>query len=244
MLEAKSKQPSNNEMLLRMNQLEQETLVLREAEAALRRQNEYLTALHETSLGLIDHLDKEELLEAILLRAARLSGTEHGYIYLLEPGDEEMQIQVGMGFFKAQLGLRVKLGEGMGGKVWQIEKPLLVDDYHSWEGRLSDKSLDKLHSVVGIPLKYGSRVHGVIGLASVEPDKKFHAEDIAILGRFAELALVALDKARLYADVRRELAERKRTEITLRESEERYRLLLESSRIPLWSITCAAGPPM
>jgi PAS domain S-box-containing protein len=199
----------------------------------LRKKIEQLTVLHETSLGLIDRLDKEELLEAILHRAARLSGTENGFIYLLESGESEMQMRVGMGFFKGQLGRRVKPGEGMGGRVWETKQPLLVDDYRFWKDRIGDKSLDALHSVVGIPLKDGKRFHGVIGLASVDPQKKFQDEDLAVLGQFAKLALVALDKARLYADVRRELADRKKTEDTLRENEERYRLLLKSSPDPI-----------
>jgi PAS domain S-box-containing protein len=203
------------------------------AEETCHRQNVSLAALHETSLGLIEKLDKEELLETILERAASLSGTIHGYIYLLAPDEEQMQMQVGMGFFKGQLGRVVRIGQGMGGRVWQAGAPIVVEDYQSWPGRIADKVLDGLRSIVGIPLKYDSRVLGVIGLAHVEADKQFSDEDIATLERFAALALIALEKAHLYADVLHELAERRRTEIVLRESEMRYRTFLESSPDPI-----------
>lgn len=237
-------QPAYAELESQVRTLRGELHRLKAAEEAFYRQNAYLKALHETSLGLIDKLEKEELLENILERAASLSGTSHGYIYILEPGEDQLQMQVGMGFFKSQLGRRVAIGQGMGGRVWEIEAPVVVEDYQGWPGRISDKGLDGLHSVVGIPLKYGSRVLGVIGLAHVEADKRFSGEDITILERFAALALIALEKARLYANVRHELAERMRTEAILRESEGRYRTFLESSRIPLWFTTCGALPPM
>ncbi len=48
---------------------------LKAAEGVFHRQNESLKALHDTSLSLIEKLDKEELLENILERAASLSDT-------------------------------------------------------------------------------------------------------------------------------------------------------------------------
>ena len=76
--------PTYEELLQKVKILGKETARRQRAEKALRRQNAYFSALHETSLGLINRHDRKELLEAILDHAALLSGTEHGFFYLLE----------------------------------------------------------------------------------------------------------------------------------------------------------------
>jgi PAS domain S-box-containing protein len=192
-----------------------------------------LSVLHETALGLLDKIDKEELLETIIERAAKLTGTEHGYIYLWEPDSQVMKMRVGKGFFSQQIGRSVRLGEGMGGRVWELEAPVLVEDYRHWSGRLNDPELDGLRSIVGIPLKSDRSVHGVIGLAHVNPNKSFDQEDVTVLERFAALALLALEKAVLYSKVTKELAERKKAEVRIRNSEQRYLSFLESSPDPI-----------
>jgi PAS domain S-box-containing protein len=206
------------------------------ADPTAQRQNASLRVLHETALGLLDKIDKEELLETVIERAAALTGTEHGYIYLLDPERQVMQMRVGKGFFSGQRGRCVRMGEGIGGGVWQAEAPVLVTDYRNWPGRLDDPALDSLRCIVGIPLKSDHQahgVHGVIGLAHVDPDKQFDQEDVTLLERFAALALLALEKATLYTKVTRELAERKKAEAHIRESEQRYLTFLESSPDPI-----------
>jgi hypothetical protein len=74
LLNLKFEKKTYEELEHRAGELERELYKVKQAEETLRRQNEYLTALHETSLGLIDHLHKEKLLEAILQRAALLTG--------------------------------------------------------------------------------------------------------------------------------------------------------------------------
>ncbi len=196
-------------------------------EAALRQQNEYLSALHDTSLALMNRLELSELLEAVVARAAALIGTSHGYMYLLEPGETELEMRVGIGVFGEYAGYRMKRGECVPGQVWQSGRPVVVDDYRAWECNLPQFSQD-IHAVIGAPLKSGSEVVGVIGLAYLEEERKFGKEELELLTRFAGLASVALDNARLYTRAQQELAERERTEAALRESEERYRMLVEA----------------
>jgi PAS domain S-box-containing protein len=182
----------------------------------LRTHSAYLEALHETTLGLIKRLDPQELLEAIVTRAASLVGTEHGYVYQVEPGDSEMEVRVGIGAFTDWKGYRLGRRQGAAGRVWQTGDPLVVVDYDTWEGRSATFPKGLFHAVVCVPLRSAGEVVGVLGLAHVEAHRAFGPEDVSILGRFAELASVTLDNARLYTEAQQELVARRKAEQALR----------------------------
>ncbi|MGB8645804.1 MAG: PAS domain S-box protein [Anaerolineae bacterium] len=197
-------------------------------EESVRRQNEYLTALHETTLGLMRRLDVQELLHEILRRAAKLVGTEHGYIFVHEPGQTEIEMRVGTGVYASRVGTRGRFGAGLAGTVWQTGEPVVVADYRKWQGRLPDPSRDVLRAVAGVPLKSGEQFIGVIGLAYTDEGRKFSPEELDALNRFAELASLALDNARLYEAAQRELAERKRAEEETRQAQEFLSQIVEN----------------
>lgn len=187
-------------------------------EATLRQQNDYLTALHETALNIMNRLDVNDLLQAIIERAGALIGTQQGYIYLLDNDGTQMSMKIVTGdFFRNSLGHFIGRGEGLAGRVWQTGLPLAVDDYSAWQGRSHHYDVySTLHATVGVPLKSGSEVVGILGLIYEQSGLRFSNEEIVLLGQFAELASIALDNARLYTAVQQELTERKQTEEQLR----------------------------
>ncbi|HWP48778.1 MAG TPA: GAF domain-containing protein [Candidatus Limnocylindrales bacterium] len=211
----------------RHHQREKELSLRKQAAEKLRRQNDYLAALHETTLALMNRLELHDLLEVIITRAGELLGTQHGYVHLL--GSKGTEMIVGIGIYSQRIDYGVRPGKGLVGKIWQTGQPLVVDNYSTWPERLPDPQLDSVRAQIGIPLKSGSEVVGVIGLAYLEEGRTFGDDEIALLGQFAELASIALDNARLYTAVQQELAERKRAEEALRKSEERLQAILDNS---------------
>ncbi len=157
----------------------------------------YLRALDETALALLDHRDPERLLDAIVGRAAALLGTPHGYIYLREPGNDEIVVRVATGLFQGYLGHQMALGEGLGGRIADTGQPMAIDDYDSWDGRSSTLPSGVFGSVVGVPLTSGERVVGVLGLASGHAQRRWDRKDIDALTSFGKLASIAIDNARL-----------------------------------------------
>ena len=169
----------------------------------LRLQNAELGALHETTLGVMHRLDIDDLLRELLARACELLGTTHGYLYIRSPDGEELENRVATGVFEEELGARMSLGQGLAGRVWQAGEPIVVADYDSWAGRLESFPRGRIRALVGVPLLSGTDIVGTLGVArDVSDERGFGPVEVERLQRFARLASIALDNARLYATVR------------------------------------------
>jgi diguanylate cyclase (GGDEF)-like protein/PAS domain S-box-containing protein len=198
--------------------------------ASAGRGAEYLAAIHETTSALMGRHDPNELLETVVARAATLAGTPNGYLYLVDRDADVLRLAVGLGIFRGVAGFEVTRDEGVGGRVWASGAAMCIEDYDAWEGHAPGLAgLGRIGSVVGVPLTAGLDVIGVIGLAAGDSGRVFDETDVAGLSRFAQLASVALENARLHAAARTELAARTRSEEELRASTDRLRRLADAS---------------
>jgi PAS domain S-box-containing protein len=202
----------------------------KQAEEALRQRNQFLIDLQNTTLELVSQLDLKTLLENIVRRACAFVGTDSGLLDLVDPVTNQLIPQIGIGALEESLYLPVQPGEGLTGIVWQTGEMLVVPDYDQWAGRLGKFNQGILDSVVGLPLISGSQALGVLAIGSPHGSThKFDSASIEILNQFARLATVAVQNARLFANLQAELSERKRIEQALRESEYKFRSLIEQS---------------
>jgi PAS domain S-box-containing protein len=74
----------------------------------LSRQNAYLSALHEISVGIISRLNLSDMLQTLIIRAGGLINTPHNYIYLVDEEKNEIEGVDGTGMFNPICGTALK----------------------------------------------------------------------------------------------------------------------------------------
>jgi PAS domain S-box-containing protein len=184
--------------------------------ASSPRQAEYLAALYETTLDLINRLELSDLLEAIVRRASQLLDAPHGYLYLASENEETIERRVATGVFADTTHPRIAKGEGLSGRVWQSGQPQLVRDYDTWPGRLTDFDRGQIRDIATVPLRSGDQVIGVLGMAyGRAANRSFGDDEMELLNRFAQLAALALDNARIFEEERRRADELEAVRATL-----------------------------
>jgi PAS domain S-box-containing protein len=186
------------------------------AEDNLLRQANYLAALNETAFGLLNYSELRPLLESILRRACDLLDTRHGVIEMVLPDNSALRQDVGIGVLAKYNGTLTRKNEGLTGHVWASGETLVVQNYAAWSNSLPDFVDAGFNAALGIPLKTGNTVIGALVISLVEEERTFTQEQINFMERFAALAAIAIDNARLHEQTQKELAERKAAEARMR----------------------------
>ena len=174
--------------------------------SAERRRAETFGALHATSLALSAQLDLSALLQTIVERAAQLLDASKAGLYLMRPGEEMLELVVNYKLPPEFTGVRLRLGEGVSGRVAQSGQPLIVGDYRAWPGRAAVYDEVPVAAVVGVPMKWQGQVVGVIVVDDLRPDR-FDNADAEVLTLFADQAAIAVENARLFQVAQQTLAE-------------------------------------
>jgi PAS domain S-box-containing protein len=209
-------------------------------EEALEQRASELALLYQTSLEINALPDLPTLLYAIVERAARLLGAPMGGLYMMNPDGKSLQLVVSYNLPGDHTGTILQLGEGLSGRAAESGETEMVADYMNWEGRATAYEGITFRRVLGVPLKVGENVIGVINVTDDEQTGLFSEDEVRLVSLFADQAAIAVENARLYESAQHELADRKRTEVALHASETRYRSLFEDSPISLWEADLAA----
>ncbi len=204
----------------------------KQVEEALRRRTQQLEALRDVGLDIIGELELDELLQSIVKQGCRLLGVKGGSLYLVDgcrqgkrpssrylvgtkrarrrhapEAEGGLEQVVSYGYKRDRTGSRITRGEGTAGKAWQEGKPVVVDDYHHWEGRAAEWEDEELTASLAVPLKHGDQIVGTLGFDAVTEDRSFDEDDVWLTSLFANQATIAIENARLYEETAYRLAE-------------------------------------
>lgn len=172
-----------------------------------RRRTSELEALREVSLEITAQLELPSLLEGIVRRAAELLDANGGGLYLYHPEEEELELVVSYSLETDYTGARLEVGQGLSGRVVASGQPIIVDDYHSWEGRAPVYEETPFTAVVGVPLRWQDRIVGVINVTNLRERRPFGEQDLYLLEAFAQQAAIAIQNARLFEEARQHAEE-------------------------------------
>ena len=180
---------------------------LRDLMGRMRSREAELSALYETASDLTAIRDVDTILAAIVRRARQLLHCDMTYLSLNDEGDGASYMKVTDGALTREFQtLRLPLGTGLLGLVAQTGAAYFTEDYAADERFVHQGYIDEavageqIRAILGVPLVLDGVVIGAL-LAVHRSVRRFPQSEVSLLTSFAAHAVVALENARLFAEL-------------------------------------------
>lgn len=172
----------------------------RDLESQILRRHHQLLALSHITSAVSGLWDLDAILKIALDNVLEIINGDIGGILLLDEGTQDLRYRVQRGLSaKYAEEVRMRKGEGIGGRVAQTGEPMLSENI-SQDPRAAHPDLisaEGLKGFISIPLKAKDQVVGVMNLAS-HVAGRFGADDVSLLSSIGDYLGTAIEQARLY----------------------------------------------
>ncbi|MFB0546113.1 MAG: GAF domain-containing protein, partial [Anaerolineae bacterium] len=170
---------------------------------ALAKRVEELSIMQEIDRQLNATLDFDQVMDLTLEWALRTTGSKTGALAIVNQERNGMLLLANRGYPPEYDRYRQQpwpLDQGTVGRVVRTGQPALVSDVSQDPDYV--KAIAETRSQLTVPILREDQVSGVINLESPEL-AGFNEDDLAFVMRLADHAAIAIENAKLYADVKR-----------------------------------------
>jgi two-component system NtrC family sensor kinase len=180
----------------------------------------HLAILRTVAAAVSHSLDFEEVLEKSLAALTEVTGHELASFHLLSPDGRNLILRGDRGLSPElrEVNLVLPYGEGLIGQAVARGCTLVVHDAIASPDLLPTARpvVEKagIRGFVCVPIRARDRILGTLSLGRQTPEP-FSDEEVALLESAADQIGLALDNARLYSEIRRQLEELRRTQAQL-----------------------------
>ncbi len=173
---------------------------------AYRHAQQHVTALDKLRLAVAEingQPDLETTLRVVTRRAADLLQVESAYVYLHDAERDELEIRGAFNAPQSHMGRRMKVGDGLAGRVFLTGQAQLVGNYLA-SGLVSEVWSDvTIGTILAVPLLRPDKPIGVLTFVDSATNRTLDEESLRIAGLFAHQAAAALSSALLVAQNQR-----------------------------------------
>jgi C4-dicarboxylate-specific signal transduction histidine kinase len=183
-----------------------------------------LQVLRAVSEAVSRSLDLNEVIERSLAALTHVTGHEIASLHLISADGNSMLLRGDRGLSDElrRVNLELPLGEGLIGRVALSGTVRRVDDASQEEDLLpaarAAVSSDGIRGFVCVPIRARQRILGTLSLGRQTEDR-FTDEEVALIECVADQIGLALDNARLYGEINRQLDDLRRAQVEVVKAE-------------------------
>lgn len=200
-----------------------------------------MTSLYETVKITGSSLDLEDVLSSVFENTVEALKADNGSLMLLDPEEGVLTIKKAYGLDEEIIKkTRIKIGDSIAGLVAQSGEPMIIHGKAGSSVIIRSEKYENAHSICA-PLKDKKGIFGVINLNRKGDAEPYTEDKLKLLSTIAHEAAFAIENARLYEAVQKELIERMQAEENLLRSEKRYKRLVESATDYIYTVEVEEG---